>query len=131
MSGLFAHWNSEKLSGPTIGLSGNSMEKSVVINKDSDPDFFPNPTDFQILKYHQIGKYLIVSLKYPKCINYEGTKILVFFNCTMKQLQSQSFIDPHFIDNTKYYSPIARFIPTEDGWLMAELFCNTMNSINK
>lgn len=109
-----------------LHFSSGNYDNSQV-QKNNDPDFFPNPTDFKILRYHQIGAYLIVLLKYPRCINYEGTKILVFFNCTIQQLKSQTFIDPHFIDNTKYHSPIARFIPTDDGWGMAQKFCIAMN----
>ena len=32
-------------------------------------------------------------------------------------------IDPHFSDNKKYHSPIARFEPTDRGWEMALTLC--------
>ena len=44
---------------------------------------------------------------------------MLFENVTMQQLKKQKLVDPHFSDNAKFYSPIARFEPTEKGWEMA------------
>jgi hypothetical protein len=41
----------------------------------------------------------------------------------IEALKCQKIIDPHFSDNKNFYSPIARFVPTDDGWRMAEAFC--------
>lgn len=104
MSGLFAHWNSDrKMSGP-IGIHISGGDNSSL--KESDPDFFPDPFKFNIKKYKQVGRFLITFINYPNCINYEGNKILVFENCTIDQLNDQKFIDPHFIESKKYYYPI-------------------------
>ena len=72
---------------------------------------------------------LIVEIQYPDCINYEGKKILVFENVEYSDLMKQGSIDPHFSDNKKFKSPIARFSPTERGWQMAEVFCATWGEL--
>lgn len=133
MSGLFDHWNSEKekkISGP-IGFHFSSSKIPNVIGvkyvedpkKNMEPEFFPDPSNYEITKHRQVGKYLIVMIKYPNCINYEGNKIMVYQDCTITELTKQIYIDPHFFENDKYYSPIARFVPTKKGWKMAKKFC--------
>lgn len=84
----------------------------------------PNPNNYRILKWIQIKNYLILEVQYLDCTNYEGVKILLYQNCTMADLEKQKSIDPHFCDNKKYHSPIARFIPTQKGWDMALKICN-------
>lgn len=79
----------------------------------------PNPSNFKIQRYLQIKDYLIVQVKYPDCNNYEGNKILVYHGIDILDLKLQKSIDPHFSENKKYHSPIARFMPTERGWAMA------------
>jgi hypothetical protein len=76
----------------------------------------PNPKNWKLLKSEQRGPNLLVKLCYPDCINYEGTKILLFKNVTVKDLYKQEVVDPHFSSNEKFHSPIARFEPTDDGW---------------
>lgn len=85
----------------------------------------PNPENYEILRSLQMGKYLIVAIKYHDCKNYEGKKIMVY-ECDIKQLVSQQKIDPHFSDNCDYKSPVARFEPTLSGWDMAKVFCAGM-----
>lgn len=79
----------------------------------------PNPNNYNILRTVQIGKYLVILIHYPDCKNYEGKKILMYENITIEQLIKQQLIDPHFSNNKKYKSPIARFQPTDNGWDMA------------
>lgn len=86
----------------------------------------PRADRWKILKYLEIGDYLIISLNYEDCSNYEGNKILVF-KSTLKKITHQKYIDPHFSDNKKYIHPIARFIPTEEGWDMAVKLVNNLN----
>lgn len=87
----------------------------------------PNPLKYKILTATQIDIYLIVKIKYLACTNFEGVKILVYKDCTLKQLIKQKVIDPHFSENTNKKSPIARFIPTEDGMKMAITFVETLS----
>jgi len=84
------------------------IKKTVIFN--------PNPNKYEILKYAEVGNYLIVMLNYPDCLNYEGDKILVYKHCKIKDLLKQKSIDPHFSSSKKFYSPVARFEPTEWGW---------------
>jgi hypothetical protein len=79
----------------------------------------PNPTRYRILQHRQVGTYLVVRLRYLDCTNYEGQKILLYEGCTLAQLKRQGALDPHFSENPRYLSPIARFVPTTAGWTMA------------
>ncbi len=67
---------------------------------------------------------LILKIRYKDCANYEGVKVLVFENCKLINLLNQKQIDPHFSDNKKFLSPIARFEPTERGWEWACKFAS-------
>lgn len=87
----------------------------------------PDPNNWKILKAAEHGKYLVIMMSYPNCTNYEGKKILVFEGTTMIDLVNQKLIDPHFFPkNDKYKSPIARFEPTDRGWIMAEKFVKAL-----
>ena len=79
----------------------------------------PNPRNCKIIECYQNAKYLLVKVNYPDCTNFEGDKILLYENCTIEQLIAQGSIDPHFSNNKKYLSPIARFEPTKEGFKMA------------
>jgi hypothetical protein len=94
-------------------------EKSVQIQAvDKLPN--PDPKNYVVLMSKTINDCLILRVKYPDCINYEGTKILLFDKgVTIDQLNNQGSIDPHFSNNENFISPIARFIPTRKGWYMA------------
>lgn len=88
-------------------------------NKKSSWTPNPNPENYTILAHKEFsnGK-LLVKIQYDDCTNYEGKKILLYDKCTLKQLQDQKLIDPHFSDNKEFKSPIARFEPTIQGWMM-------------
>ena len=102
------------------------------ISKNENPiSINPNPTNWKIIKHLQIGDVLIVKIQYPDCINYEGNKILVYENTNIKSLKKQTKIDPHFSENKKYKSPLARFEPTDHGWNMAEKFAKSLNEIDE
>ena len=107
-------------------LSGSVYDRDYVKPAAPPPLPNPNPERFNIIKHEQVGGYLCVLVNYPDCTNFEGNKIMVYEGVTVHQLQWQSSLDPHFSDNGNYHSPIARFVPTEDGWKMARLFCKTM-----
>jgi hypothetical protein len=81
----------------------------------------PNPKNYKVLRYEEIGGNLVIELQYLDCTNYEGRKILVYRDLTYSELLAWSGhrgIDPHFHDdtNTIAKSPFARFKPTKDGW---------------
>lgn len=109
--------------------SGSRIEKSssyTPIAAQSAPNPNPNPNDYKIIKAHEEGAYLIVKIKYHGCTNFEGQKILVFRDVTLIDLVNQKVIDPHFFEDKEFASPIARFIPNDEGWDMAVKFVKTM-----
>lgn len=91
-----------------------------------DPN--PDPTNYQIVKAEEHGKYLIIKINYPNCTNYEGNKILVF-KATLLELVNQKVIDPHFFNNKDFKSPIARFVPTDEGWGMARILVSALEAV--
>lgn len=88
----------------------------------------PNPLNWEVRRFNQMGKYLVIELMYPDCTNYEGKKVLVYKNITRDDLYKQGIVDPHFSENKKFHSPIARFEPTSEGWISAKRFAYMMNS---
>lgn len=79
----------------------------------------PNPDNYTVIKYEHIGKHLVVMIKYHDCTNYEGKKILLYKDTNITKLKGQGSIDPHFTNNSRMISPVARFEPTTYGWDMA------------
>lgn len=122
-SSMFSHW-----------LSGSKNDKNIIVKeivkkvKKSLPN--PDPKNYEIQSHYEIGDFLIIQIKYLDCINYEGVKILVF-KTTMEKLMAQKNIDPHFCDNKKFISPIARFEPTQEGWDDAINFVKFKMELNK
>lgn len=104
--------------GLGIGFSKDSYDRTT----GCAPPGNPNPDNYEILEHEKIGDCLIVKVRYPDCRNYEGVKILVYLGVALKQLKAQKRIDPHFGDNEKYISPVARFVPTEAGMALARNF---------
>jgi hypothetical protein len=104
---------------PLFSCSSYNKVDNKNINLDS--------SNYRIIKSKKIDNFLILFINYPNCTNFEGNKILVYINCTIDNLYAQRSIDPHFSDNKNYISPIARFIPTDIGWKMAEFFCSITN----
>lgn len=86
----------------------------------------PKPDNYSIEKYEAVGDSLVVLVHYPDCKNYEGRKILVFKDVSVKKLLSLRLLDPHFCNSTTHPSPVARFEPTKRGWQYAISFCNCM-----
>ena len=100
----------------------------TVPSRDDSSDCSPNPDParYKIVKSKEVSPYLILFINYPDCENYEGNKILLFKDVTMDHLLEQKLIDPHFSDAKDKFSPTARFVPSEDGWWMAEMFVDLM-----
>jgi hypothetical protein len=117
---------SEKIMGIRIfKLSSSCYEtpKPAGLVFDSPVRGNPNPENFEILRIESIGNYLVVKVHYPDCTNYEGNKIMVYKDVTIKELAEATVLDPHFYKSKGIKSPVARFEPTEEGWNMATFFC--------
>jgi len=87
----------------------------------------PDPLNYRVEQAEQHGEYLLVKIHYPDCTNYEGNKILVFKGVTPIDLLKQRAIDPHFFQHKDVASPVARFVPTDEGWAMAWKFVKAMS----
>ncbi len=111
--------------GLGIGVSRSSYDKpplEITVRCEHDrPTRLPNPDpkNFEIVRSERHGSFLLVEVIYPDCTNYEGRKILLYEGVTLERLMDQGSIDPHFSENPNFASPIARFVPTEEGWDMA------------
>lgn len=88
----------------------------------------PNPNRFTIWQSQDVGRFTIARVTYPDCHNFEGEKILVFEGVSVKELKALRTLDPHFCDGA-HVSPIARFVPTKQGWKYAVVFCQMMADI--
>jgi len=88
---------------------------------DSDPD----PMKFEITTLNVVGNFIIATINYLNCTNFEGKKILVFEGVSAKEIRSLRTIDPHFCDDD-HISPIARFEPTNKGLCLAFAMANTV-----
>lgn len=91
----------------------------------------PNPENFTILDEFITSMGVAAKIKYPDCANYEGTKILVFWKCSLEQWQAHKKgpIDPHFCEG--HLSPFARFEPTKEGWQAAKNFLDHLTDMEK
>jgi len=104
--------------GLNLILSGSSRYTGSPEPREFNP--VPDAKNFIIGGSVEYKGHLLVEIKYPDCINYEGNKILLYMNTTLKELKKQKYLDPHFSDKLGYLSPIARFVPTPYGWKLGE-----------
>lgn len=111
---------------PAESVATHEPEKKKEKKRPKLPN--PDPANYKIVKAKEIGNFLIVMINYPDCINYEGQKILLFQGVTLIDLVNQKYIDPHFFKDKKYASPIARFVPDEKGWDMAETLAKVLTA---
>lgn len=101
------------------GISYASIAKSTVKLL---PLPNPDPENYELLDVIEVGKSVVVKVKYADCTNYEGTKILVYRNTTANEVCTASQLDPHFKElPSPYLVPFARFEPTPAG-MKAALF---------
>ncbi len=84
----------------------------------------PDPKSFRIVNTRSVGRYCIAEIEYHGCTNFEGRKILVFRDIKAEHLKNFREIDPHFSESG--ISPIARFVPSKEGWNMAVTLCQAM-----
>ncbi|RJQ25013.1 hypothetical protein C4577_06420 [Candidatus Parcubacteria bacterium] len=114
-------------SGPWVGgirpVSSTSFKEEPKSKKKKEPKLpNPDPNNYKIVKAEEVNGYLILMINYPDCTNYEGNKILLFKGVTLLDIVNQKYIDPHFFEDSKIHSPIARFVPTGEGWKWAKSF---------
>ena len=112
------------------GKSSSSYDKPQVVEKVIYKSPNPDPKNCTINFYYEFGNYQVVGIHYPDCTTFEGNKILVYKYFSIEKFNRQmqiAGIDPHFSSNKMYYSPIARFIPTEEGMQIAKDFARMLN----
>lgn len=89
----------------------------------------PDPDRFDIEEIEEVNGHLVLKVKYPnlaRCADcsFEGAKVMVILNCTIKQAIKWRRIDPHFKDlkagvklaASQAPAPAARFPASADGW---------------
>jgi len=113
---------------PSPNASYSDQETIRALTK-KPPAGNPDPNNYKVVKAKELAGHLILQLNYPDCTNYEGNKILVFKGITLIDLINQRKIDPHFFKHSQYKSPIARFEPTDMGWIMAETFVTAWSTV--
>lgn len=74
----------------------------------------PNPHRFRIEESEIVNGNTIMLVRYPDCTTFDGLKLLLLKG---KHLLFNK-LDPHFLDDINH-PVIARFIPDEDGYIMA------------
>lgn len=96
-------------------------------NRQSQPQAL-NVHHFKITEWYEHGIYLVVKVNYPSAKHYEGNKVLVYEGIRIEELQKLAALDPHFSENKSKPSPIARFEPSDEGWVNAMKFCSMLHS---
>jgi len=99
-----------------ISMFGSSDSRDCGGNDFVRVNSTPDPTRFTLVKQRIVNGYPILWVHYSDVENYEGNKILMYEkNFDLRRLKNR--IDPHFFELGD--SPIARFVPTEEGYNMA------------
>lgn len=104
--------------GLHFGMRGSISKNSSNYESQKVSDFDPNPKIFKIKKRYENNGHTVIWINYPNCINYEGSKIIVFKNTSYDQISNLKEIDPHFTEK-ETIKPFARFEPTTKGWSIA------------
>jgi len=94
----------------------------------------PNPRNFTITRCLEIGvggDLLLAEVHYLGCTNFEGRKILLYRGVSRYTLERQTVIDPHFSEGERYVHPIARIVPTDEGWAMGVKLATELAGGNK
>jgi hypothetical protein len=85
--------------------------------RNDDKRNYFDPFNFKITAWYQKGSYLVVKVNYPSAKHYEGNKVLVYDGFSIDELKALKILDPHFLENKSKPTPIARFEPTNEGWI--------------
>ncbi len=88
----------------------------------------PQPYRWTLVREERVGSHCILEVKYTDCRNYEGRKIMVYRASGLSEIvqKNKGSLDPHFLDDRNYLSPIARFEPNMSGWNNALRFARTL-----
>ena len=92
----------------------------------------PDSEKFEIIDVVVISPHLVLKVQYPNCAkcSYEGTKVMVFLNCSTVDALKWRKIDPHFRPYKQGQNPReapgpdARFPASEEGWRDAVAYAN-------
>ena len=111
--------NCGSYSGNIIRLKRDYREQILDEVKANTPD----AANFEIEEVEQVNDHLVLRVKYPNCAtcSYEGSKVMVFLNTSMKDALKWRTIDPHFREPGNHTpkeapSPDARFPGSPEGW---------------
>lgn len=96
-----------------IGIFGRSCSTNYQPYYVPTPAPDPDPTRWGIIKKVEFDNAYVLKVRYYDCTNFEGIKVMVFKG----KYVPRKHMDPHFCESKN--SPIARFIPTQEGWDMA------------
>lgn len=100
----------------------------------------PDARDFEVESAQQVGLHLVMRVRYPSCADcaFEGSKVILFENCSVLDALKWRKIDPHFRErpatgwNTREApSPSARFVPTKEGWAAALRYAEMLANASK
>jgi len=80
----------------------------------------PDPYNFKIVKKQIVNGNTIVMANYPESLTFLGNKLMLLKGTP----EIGSALDPHFLDDE--HEVVARFIPNENGWKLAELCANNL-----
>ena len=113
--------------GLKIGFSDDpyvNLGSSVV--SDGNPDKYR----FGVKRRLDFGNVAVVEINYPDCRNHNGNKILVFEDKSILDHGIKAkCLDPHFLKIGE--SPVARFEPTETGWIYALSFAKMISKVKE
>lgn len=84
----------------------------------------PDAANFRILDAYAAGGLSLIRVEYPGCLNYEGQKVLLLRK-NIEEIQQLSLLDPHFLQKDEN-GLLARFVPTDEGWLLGFKLLNSM-----
>jgi len=89
-------------------------------------DGYPDKYSFKVKRRLDFGKVAVVEANYPDCFNHGGNKILVYEDKSILDRGVKSkCLDPHFLKIGN--SPVARFEPSETGWIYAISFAKMIS----
>lgn len=100
----------------------------------------PDPSNFKLVDFEEIGQYLLVIVKYANCPTFEGKKVMVYENMKLREFLAFEVVDPHFGDSNSLKSvlnekkappPIARFEPTEKGIMLAKALAMSLDAVDR
>jgi len=105
-----------------MGISGLTLSSCSSYDEPST-NKNPDPKNYKVKRAWEKNGVSVLLVNYPDSENYEGNKILVFEG-SVDDILKQGVLDPHFSENGKFFSPFARFEPTDRGWQMAMTLAN-------